>query len=182
MTVPFHRLKASGDILIAARGASIHTFNATDGSYISSWQVPQKAEKAEKAEEAKEQAKDSETTEEAAKVEETAKGDVLPAAEGDDDAPPSKRRRVEGEEAEAQSEKTQENAQKKKKKPKNKAPQVYKDPAKAQASALRTADLPVISILEVTADGRHVVAIMGQDKTVRVLSHKNGHLTQLSAR
>ncbi|EPE06366.1 trna methyltransferase [Ophiostoma piceae UAMH 11346] len=189
MAVPFHRLKVSGDILIAARGAGIHTFNATDGSYISSWQVPQKAEKPEKAQETKGHAKDSEKTEEAAKVEETEKGDVLPAAEGDDDAPPSKRRRVEGElmdelekteEAEAQGEKTQESAQKKKKKPRNKAPQVHKDPAKAQASALRTADLPVISILEVTADGRHVVAIMGQDKTVRVLAHENGHLTQLS--
>lgn len=191
MAVPFHRLKACGSILVAARGASIHTFNITDGSHIAAWQVPQPAEKEEEKPEEKREEEaappPAEETEEAAE------------AEGGDDEPPSKRRRTDeteedkdntdGQEQEQQQPQQENNANgnsnhdKKKKKHRSKAKPKPKQAPTNKPVALRTADLPVVSILEATADGRHLVVMMGHDKTLRVLSHDlQGHLTQLSAR
>ncbi|CAK7227921.1 tRNA (guanine-N(7)-)-methyltransferase non-catalytic subunit trm82 [Sporothrix curviconia] len=187
MAVPFHRLKVCGDILVAARGASIHTFNIADGSHIAAWRVPQPADKAEEAKEA--EAVEQQTDD---KVEEAAE------AEGDDDVPSSKRRKVDdaddddnnktnGGAEQAQNGNGNGNGNgtsQKKKKPKKPVAKPAADAAKAQkVVALRTADLPVVSILEATDDGRHLVVMMGHDKTLRVLAHDlQGHLAQLSAR
>ncbi|CAK7203663.1 tRNA (guanine-N(7)-)-methyltransferase non-catalytic subunit trm82 [Sporothrix eucalyptigena] len=179
MAVPFHRLKVCGNVLVAARGASIHTFNITDGSHIAAWRVPQPADKAEEAQQAEEKAED--------------KTNDVAEAEGDDDVPPSKRRRVDesdntdaqqGQQPE-QSKETQGNGSNNgsSQKKKNKKPKAKTTAAPQRTAALRTADLPVVSLLEATDDGRHLVVMMGHDKTLRVLAHDlQGHLTQLSAR
>ncbi|KAL1900609.1 tRNA (guanine-N(7)-)-methyltransferase non-catalytic subunit trm82 [Sporothrix stenoceras] len=189
MSVPIHRLKVCGSILVAARGASIHTFNIADGSHIAAWQVPQPADK----EEVKEEEKEEEKQEDEA-VEPPA--EEAADEEGGEDDPPSKRRRIdETEEKENTNEQDQQqqnnadangngnnNVEKKKKKHRSKAKPKPKAPSQKPV-ALRTADLPVVSILEATADGRHLVVMMGHDKTLRVLAHDlQGHLTQLSAR
>ena len=198
MTVPFHRLRVCGNVLVAARGASIHTFNITDGSHIAAWRVPQPADEAEKTAAAKEaEEKTGEKVDDAAEAE----GDDG----GDDAVPPSKRRKVDEAEdkddnnnnnnnnnnTNGDAKETQDGAEpskkKKSKKPKAKpaaAAAAAANAAKAQkVAALRTADLPVVSILEATDDGRHLVVMMGHDKTLRVLAHDlQGHLTQLSAR
>ncbi|KIH93990.1 tRNA methyltransferase [Sporothrix brasiliensis 5110] len=179
MAVPFHRLRVCGNILVGARGASIHTFNITDGSHIAAWRVPQPASKEE--EEKQEDEGVRPPSEDAGEI------------EGGDDVPPSKRRH----ETEAKDNTNSQeqlpqqtsangnaNANPKKKKSKSKSKQAPASSAKPQkVAALRTADLPVVSILEATADGRHLVVMMGHDKTLRVLAHDlQGHLTQLSAR
>lgn len=181
MVVPFHRLKVCGSILVAARGASIHTFNIADGSHIAAWRVPQPA--------------DEEDKQESESVPEPAKD--AGEAEDCEDVPPSKRRRLDETEDkdntnDQQPQQPQQqhnansngNANQKKKKNKPKAKQAPADSTKAQkVAALRTADLPVVSILEATTDGRHLVVMMGHDKTLRVLAHDlQGYLTQLSVR
>ncbi|CAK7269802.1 tRNA (guanine-N(7)-)-methyltransferase non-catalytic subunit trm82 [Sporothrix epigloea] len=175
MTVPFHRLKVCGDILVAARGASIHTFDVADGSHIAAWRVPPSEGESEKKCEA-------------GMVDENTgdKVDEIAEAECADGAPPTKRRKVDepdngtnGDAGQAQN--GANSRAKHAKKPKAKP---AADAVKSQkVVALRTADLPVVSILEATDDGRHLVVMMGHDKTLRVLAHDlEGHLTQLSAR
>ncbi|KJR83414.1 tRNA (guanine-N(7)-)-methyltransferase subunit TRM82 [Sporothrix schenckii 1099-18] len=167
MAVPFHRLRVCGSILVAARGASIHTFNITDGSHIAAWRVPRSASKEEEKHE-----------DEGVRPPEEDTGEIG----GGDDVPPSKRRRLDETEAKdntkSQEQQPQQtsangnaNANPKKKKSKSKSKQAPANSAKPQ------------NILEATADGRHLVVMMGHDKTLRVLAHDlQGHLTQLSAR
>ncbi|CAK7271034.1 tRNA (guanine-N(7)-)-methyltransferase non-catalytic subunit trm82 [Sporothrix epigloea] len=171
MTVAFHRLKVCGDILVAARGASLHTFHIADGSHIAAWRVPQSKCEAEKTCEAGEAGEAGEETAE---------------ADGGDRGPPSKRRKVDEADNAATGDagQLQNGGSSKTKKGKERKAQAAAEAAKAQKFvALRTADLPVVSLLEATKDGRHLVVMMGHDKTLRVLAHDlAGHLTQLSVR
>ncbi|EFW99629.1 tRNA methyltransferase [Grosmannia clavigera kw1407] len=161
MDVPFHRVKVCGDILVTARGASVHTFHAVDGAYIATWRLPKPAGKEDGAK---------------SKKNGTDKGSAAPTVETSSATPPPKRRRLESAAGAKQQQQTGEDAPSKEQRKKRSA-------AAAVTAALRSGDLPVVSILEATADGHHVIVVMGHDKTVRVLAHDlQGHIEQISQR
>lgn len=87
MKIPYNRLHVHGNILFAARGGKIHTFDLVDGSLVSTWKHP-----------------DVDKVDEAIKVaigsSNEAQPEAAPAAETDEAAvkdetePPAKRQKV----------------------------------------------------------------------------------------
>lgn len=149
MILPFHLVKVCGDVIFAAQGCDIHSFNS-DFKHISTWKYP-----AQKADESGDASKDTPQD--------------SPAPE----EPPTKRRKVESgavsEEPNKEKSAGSENGQSKSKK----AAQ-YDVPANER---------PFVQGLYATADGRHLIAITGSDKTIWVFEHDGtGNLKQLSQR
>lgn len=181
MKIPYNKVHVQGQILFAARGRAIHTFNLTDGSYISSWKHPD-ADKVASSIKAINEAKA-----EAALAEEA----NTPATESD--GPPAKRQKLDGEsestsvnpEASTPTAAQDEKAQAghydgRGKKGKGKA---AKDFDSGKTRFARVPDRPVVTHLTSTPDGSHVVAITGHDKVIWVFEHDgNGQLKQLSQR
>ena len=160
MLTPFQRLlycsRARADpgynlnVLLAASGPSIRTFNASDGTYISKWSH----------------------LEPESQPNENAHDRSAGSHAGDDasEEPYTKRRKLENEgkaeESEVSVEVVVEEGSGKKKKRKRKAFQI-----------------PSVVNLTATADGKHVVAVTGEDKSVRVLELlEDGSLKQISQR
>lgn len=172
MEFPYQRLRVSGNILVAAQAARIHTFSLGDGSHLGTWSHPK-----------------AESSHTAPDKENGAEGVVTSLGNQENGSevgqvPPAKRRKLDAEdgsgEADAEAQTPEGDGQgavgKKAKKPKG---EKQKHDAVREAAAERL----VVTVLEITRDRRHVVAVTGQDKTIWVFEHDgNGTLTQLSNR
>ncbi|KAM7206667.1 WD40-repeat-containing domain protein [Rhypophila sp. PSN 637] len=153
MSLPYHILKACGGIVFAARAGSIYSFNS-DLEYISAWEYPVQQQQQTKGQEASATDKQKESS----------------ATDG----PPPKRRKVESSQeavpsngsGDAEGAGASETKLKKKGK-------VY----------TTSTDRAFVQGLYSTTDGRHLVAITGSDKTIRVFEHDGaGNLKLLSER
>ncbi|CZR50589.1 related to tRNA (guanine-N(7)-)-methyltransferase subunit trm82 [Phialocephala subalpina] len=163
MRMPYQCMTRCGDILVAARGSSIDSFRFQDGSLLSTWKPPSSQDgQGSKAPETVAEITtklDSRNSESSVEI-------ALDAA-----SPPAKKRKL------SKSEESPGHPERKngKKKQNNRA--------SALSSGLET--LAVI-ILASTTDGRHVIAVTGEDKSIRVFENvvKDGtqELKQLSQR
>jgi tRNA (guanine-N(7)-)-methyltransferase subunit TRM82 len=129
---------------VAARGSSIDTFDIKDGSYLSTWKSP-----------VPESTNGLKTTEEEtqSKSVEQNSGTSTPDIILESSTPPAKRRKLSvGEDTE----KTVVVQQVKKKAKNNSSPKIV-EPSP-------------ITALTITRDLQHVIAITGEDKTIRVLA------------
>ncbi|ROV99967.1 hypothetical protein VMCG_06237 [Cytospora schulzeri] len=187
MKLPFHNVQVCGDVLFAARGGNIHSFNLTDGSHISHWRYPVE----------KKQGK----TGVSRAVEESTPASP---AQGEQQGPPAKRVKLDaattsdgaaagGAAGETETEKaaaadvkpadengngttttatTPREQQQKKGKKQNPRPGPMSQPL----------DRPMVIILTAAADGRHLIAVT-QCKSIWVFEHDgHGQLKQLSRR
>ncbi|VBB72493.1 Putative protein of unknown function [Podospora comata] len=156
MIIPYHLLQASGSVIFAAQGVDILSFN-TSMEHLSTWKYPVKA---------------TETpSEPVADAEASATVEAPPTPEG----PPAKRRRTENDEKEAQAgdagTPNSTNGQKK--------GRFHNKPQPVNLSN----EKPFINCLLATANGSHVIAATGSDKTIWVFEHDgSGNLKQLSQR
>ncbi|ORY60189.1 uncharacterized protein BCR38DRAFT_350267 [Pseudomassariella vexata] len=186
MAFPYQCLTALGSdgILVASRGGGLYTFSA-DGSLLSSWQHPSTTKSAENGKRGLAEQEDGA----AHKTGES----------GEQTSPPSKRRKTEsesGQDAEGKAvasevtegteqaaeaaepeqdgiEGAKSNGQTKKGKKK----------AKPTVSRPITQEQPLVVLVRATSDGKHLVAVTGQDKTVWVFEHHDkGQLKELSQR
>jgi tRNA (guanine-N(7)-)-methyltransferase subunit TRM82 len=171
MKVPFQALQACGDIIIAAKGCSLHTFNLRDGTHLSSWICPG-AEKSTSKDEHPGANNDTSAV---------ASEPVELSAKEEENGPPTKRRKVdsEGEDetpervspAEAEGEKEE------------KTPGKSKDRKKKSYPSDNGQEALLIQCVNVTSDGKHIVAVTNTDKAIWVLEHDgHGRLKQLSHR
>lgn len=187
MKIPYNVLHVSGNILFAARGGKLHSFNLDDGTHLSTWKHL-----------------DVDKVDAAVKTiadEAASKNLVSPAPEaaegGNGDEPPAKRQRMEEPKEEVNKTADNEGAQESnvaegpeqskgegkanQKGKKNKSKQNSQPRKDNQIS--RVPDRPVITHLTSTTDGAHVLAITGHDKAIWVFEHDGkGQLTQLSRR
>ena len=189
MALPYHVLKVCDGIIFAARGSNIHSFNANFDP-ISVWKYP---------------VKQQETNEEKAETETpapTVEAEDSPAPEG----PPAKKRKVEDGEVVAVTEESKEEAKEEAKEEVTEGQtetktegltQHQKEVARRsrrQKQKQKTEggwaknnkavlEKPFVQGMYLTADGRHLVAITGSDKTIWVFEHDGaGNLKQLSQR
>ena len=165
MKLPFQCVLASSEVLFAARGSDLHTFNISNGSYISSWRHPT-GNKAD------------------AKTKDTEKGNEAPVSAAalsqgspeQEQGPPAKRVRLE-DTPESTQEQSQENSKNGETKGNGK-----KSNRRAEAVS-GPLEFPLIHYLTATTDGRHIVAVSAQDKTIWVFEHDlQGYIKQLSQR
>jgi len=192
MKPPYQCLQFGRDFLIAARGGRIYTFRVTDGSHISTWRHPTIL----KASEVSKAAGSSERGSENLPV--TPLTEMSEEPEADQSEPPSKRRRVEGEDEQLEPEADQDGHLLNIKG--NGAQEVQHEPmtavdgrkkglgrkARKQANKERSrqsrqyhrrpfapkpSDIPTVSVLNTSStqdQGFHVIAVTGQDKTIWV--------------
>ena len=147
--MPYQRLQRSGNVLIAARGSSIDTFDLSNGSFLSSWS----------------------TAPETVNAPTHSTPNALESS-----SPPSKRRKVVDEEDVADSEPTGQLSAKISTngngngvaKAEKKKQQNQKSRAESASSGL---EYPAVTCLAASSDGKHVVAVTAEDKSVRVLEH-----------
>lgn len=159
MAAPYQLLEVAGDFIVAASGHELRTFNINNGTEISVWACPTPVSKGKDSSEAEpgkvvlEISPESETTE-----------------AGTDD-PPTKRRKISDDEEEAKQ---------------DGKPAEEKKDRRAKAKQLRpptnAAVAPNFIAVAVSKDAKHVVAVTGEDKHVRVFEHENGVLKQISER
>ncbi|KAK3394696.1 hypothetical protein B0H63DRAFT_517799 [Podospora didyma] len=165
MAVPYHVLKVCGDVVFAARGSNIYSFNLSL-EHLSTWNYPAKADGKPCGSSSVPQA-------------------ASPAAE----VPPSKRRRLEAGQGEGTGagadigEASNGNA--------TAEPEVLevgnrrrkKDKSACKEPNNTPLEKPFVQGLHATTDGRHLVAVTGSDKTIWVFEHDGaGKLIQLSQR
>ena len=174
MRVPFSCVTTHGDVVFAARGGQIQTFKLGGGPALTTWNHPEAEKEA------------ATSTELAAGSVE--KGDQAPPADTSslENEPPAKRQRVEPsalEEAipEAGTDTPQEEEARddlKGGKKKGKKPH-----GNGRGPISRQQEYHLIIILEVSADGKYVAAVSGNDKTLWVFEHDgNGALKESSQR
>lgn len=187
MKIPYNVLHVSGNVLFAARGGKLHSFNLDDGTHLSTW----KHLDVDKVDAAVKTIADEAASKKAVSLaSEVAEG-------GNDDEPPAKRQRMEEPKEEVNKTADNEGAQESnvaegseqskgegkanQKGKKNKSKQNNQPRKDNQIS--RVPDRPVITHLTSTTDGAHVLAITGHDKAIWVFEHDGkGQLTQLSRR
>ncbi len=173
MKIPYNRLHVHGNVLFAARGGKIHTFDLLDGSLVSTWKHPD----VDKVAAAIKAATDSQ---------EQARPEVAPPADAgeflaaDETEPPAKRQRVNEEDESKGTEVTAQaggsSSQKKAKAGKSKD-------EKTPSRMGNVPDRPIVTQLTSSTDGKHLIAVTGHDKAVWVFEHNGaGHITELSKR
>ena len=174
--MPYQCMVTCGNILVAARGSSIDSFNLENGSLLSSWTCPasQDATGKEKPSLVASQ-KETNIPESATPTEE---------ADNEENGPPAKKRKLSSENIEAKNgepststsnvKQEQQDGKRKKQKQNNRS--------EAVASGLQA---PAVIALTATKDGKHVIAVTGEDKSIRVFesieeggSHRLRHLSQ----
>jgi len=156
--MPYQCLEKCGNFLIAARGSNIDLFRLSDGSFLSTWkcpssQEPQKVEPAAQEVKPKLQNEDSKSS----------SVDIIVEAS----APPAKRRKISEEEAQDEH---SANGQKEDNKAGNKKNKKDKKQNNRLESVANGLGAPAIIALAVTSDSVHVIAITGEDKSIRVFS------------
>ncbi|KAI8965962.1 hypothetical protein F5Y11DRAFT_310954 [Daldinia sp. FL1419] len=173
MNLPYQYLSRLGQssILCAAKGGSIHTFDLDAGnSFLSSWTHPTKKKPSSREPQAQEKSEEDREDQEDRELDEQESGqrpakkrklneDKKPSAEEGDNQADTK---AAEEEAEANGDG--------KKKPKS-------DPR------VQGPEIPFVALMTSTEDGKYLVAVSGQDKTVWVFEHDGkGFLKELSQR
>lgn len=163
MFAPYQCLEVAGNFLVAATGNELHTFNLETGDRVSAFAVPAPVI-------------DTKASQKADKEEEKVVLDITPDSEANPEAgsdnPPAKRRKIsddEKKEVETEASTTE-----------------GKQNGRPKAKQLRPANdgsvAPNFIALASTKDGRHVIGVTGEDKSVRVFEHENGVLKQISER
>lgn len=160
MRIPYQCMTRCGDILVAARGSSIDAFKLQDGSILSTW-TASASPKAELASDS--------TTNLAAQ---TTKSSSIDGAL--DTTPPAKKRKLSP--TDQSPVPAQVEVKNEKRKQNNRSSSV--------SSGLNA---PAVIVLASTTDGKHVIAVTGEDKCIRVFEHVKGkddgqRLKQLSQR
>ncbi|KAK0733436.1 hypothetical protein B0T26DRAFT_19797 [Lasiosphaeria miniovina] len=161
MALPYHMLKVCGDILFAARGSSIHSFNL-NLEPLGTWKYPVQQASGPSAPSHSQQPREP------------------PAPQS---KPPSKRRKLEaGQEPVINSQDADADADQETPQPGNRRRRRNKS-GSHEPSYSSPHDVPFIHELSATTDGRHIVAITGSDKTIWVFEHDGaGNLKELSRR
>ncbi|CRK37272.1 hypothetical protein BN1723_004318 [Verticillium longisporum] len=197
MKLPYSFLQPSGNVLFAARGGKIHSFNLEDNTYLATWQHPD-VEKSAGAGASKSGPDTKEGNGPASALEVTGDTSTLKdTAEAEvQDGPPAKRQRLQ-EEQDAQPDKDEgamdvdepsaEDQKKgsgfKNRKQKQKERQYRQGGPNVRGTYGRTVEQPLISHLLVTSSGSHLVAVSGHDKTIWTFEHDGrGALTLFSQR
>ncbi|CZT47976.1 related to tRNA (guanine-N(7)-)-methyltransferase subunit trm82 [Rhynchosporium secalis] len=170
--MPYQCMVTCGNVLVAARGSNIDSFNLENGSLLSTWTCPA----------SQETQKQKPVVTETQKKEETP--DISIPVEGEnleENGPPAKKRKLSTESAEVKIDetpipKTNQKQQEGKKKQKQNSRSV------PVASGLQA---PAVIALASTKDGKHVIAVTGEDKSIRVFesiedggSHKLQHISE----
>lgn len=145
LQVPYQCLKKSGNLLIAARGSSIDLFSLEDLSLLSTWKCPIVKQTS---------VKDATKSIAQHSLAEKPETSAVPDTATSQSTPPAKRRKVSDE---GVSEKQADAEGKLKKKANNRLDAV--------ASGL---EAPAVILLAVTKSGQHVIAVTGEDKSIRV--------------
>ena len=173
MKVPYHYTLVCGDIVFAARGGDVHSFNL-NGSHLSVWRHPIRISKG-------------------VSNPQSGSNAPSPAREGSGPTvgPPSKRRRVET--ADDTQSKNGEDEQNEGDDADN-APGSKKDTGsnqrrkrnkihKRDAPGFGMAERPFVQGLTATTDSKYIVAVTDSDKTIWVFEHDGkGNLKELSQR
>ncbi|PBP24629.1 WD repeat domain-containing protein [Diplocarpon rosae] len=154
--MPYQCMVTCGDALVAARGSSLDSYNLQSGSLLSTWTCPA----------SKESKKEDDSSTQAQKKEEVSNlAPSIAEAVVEETGPPSKKRKLsdepeKGDQSSApKDQKPDQRRGKKDKKPK----QNYR--SVAVSTGLET---PAVIALAATTDGRHVIAVTGEDKCIRV--------------
>lgn len=169
MKLPFHGVQVCGDVLFAARGGAVHSFQLKDGTHVSSWRYTGPA-------------KDEKPLTDKLVID--VSGNSTPAPSQDEQGPPAKRVRLEEAPAEAE-----ESAQGKApagedegKDAVNKGGMKSKKQMPKAGVLSRPGERSMVNILTATKDGSYLVAVTS-DKSIWVFEHDGqGHLKQLSCR
>ncbi|SPN97112.1 related to tRNA-methyltransferase [Cephalotrichum gorgonifer] len=173
MRIPYNCVATHGDILFASRGGQIQSFKLQGGPALSTWSHP-------------------EADREAAASVELAKagsGEIPQAARAEsstaEDERPAKRQRAEpGPEVETSAVPQKgEVGEKSGQKGKGNKRDDGAHPVSGRNPGSKQPDTHVIILLQASADGRHIIAVSGQDKTLWVFEHDgNGTLKESSRR
>ncbi|KAG9246592.1 guanine-N(7)--methyltransferase subunit trm82 [Calycina marina] len=159
LTMPYQCLKQCGNLLIAARGSTIETFNLESRSLVSSWKCPS----------SKPLVSETSAQEEVTAVESPAPAEAAPE---ESVIPPVKRRKLSLSETPAEENKNWKHNNKGKN--------------HRQAAASTGLDSPAVIALAVTSNGHHVIAVTSEDKSIRVFENSyinlKHELKQLSQR
>lgn len=171
MKLPFHNVQVCGDVLFAARGGNIHSFNLTDGSHISYWRYPVEKKGGKPG------------------VSRPEEGESTPAPSQDEQGPPAKRVKLDPVTSPAgDEEKTEKAADVVRPAEQNGNGATPRDQKKGKKHNPRPGPMsqplerPMVIILTATPDGRHLIAVT-QCKSIWVFEHDGqGQLKQLSRR
>jgi tRNA (guanine-N(7)-)-methyltransferase subunit TRM82 len=156
MAMPYHCIKRCGSVLVAARGSSIDSFNPEDGSLLSTWKCPCPS-----AQEGNN--KEPNIAYPSTGTLSTALDTQKPELSIDvvlESSPPTKRRKLSTVEDDAQKPPAKNGAKKEQKSAKK-----GNRRSDAIVSGLETA---AVIALAATEEGRHVIAVTGEDKSIRV--------------
>lgn len=161
MRAPYQCVGVIGKYLIAASAHRLNTFSLLDGSQISSWACPTPLNDAKPISLLK--SKNNEDGE--------TQIPSIPAAEAApvDSDPPAKRRKL--------SDSSNKDAPTSSKNGNGGKPRPNQ-----QKSADDSSIIPNIIAMTSSNDATYVIIVTGEDKTIRVLRHVNGHLKQISQR
>ncbi|OBT92126.1 tRNA (guanine-N(7)-)-methyltransferase non-catalytic subunit trm82 [Pseudogymnoascus verrucosus] len=160
MYAAYQCVEVIGEFVIAASAHTLQTFNLFDGSQISSWACPDQLNKTALA-----------TQSEPPNDEDGLQGSGALSIEatGSDSNQPAKRRKL--------SDPSNEESSSVGRAPKGENPR-----ACSQRTTTKTSIYPNIVALTSSNDGKYVIIVTGEDKTIRVLRHDGGHLQQISER
>ena len=158
MLAPYQCLEVAGEILVAASGHELQTFDLKTGAEISSWACPRPVVEGKKDQQTEKVI--LEVSPEDSEKQETPSED-----------PPAKRRKISDDEIK------KEDVEEKSEVKKNGRPKAKQLRQPADRSLP-----PNFIALTASKDGKHVVAVTGEDKHVRVFENENGQLKQISSR
>ncbi|CAL3964108.1 unnamed protein product [Diplocarpon coronariae] len=154
--MPYQCMVTCGDGLVAARGSSIDSFNLQSGSLLSTWTCPASQES---KKESDSPAQSSEKHEASSTHPEIA--EVLVEETG----PPSKKRKLSNDPEKGH----QSPAPKDQKLDQKRGNKERKQKQNYRSVAVSTGlETPAVIALAATTDGRHVIAVTGEDKSIRV--------------
>lgn len=175
MGLPYQCIKRCGKVLVAAKGSFIDTFNPEDGSLLSTWKCPSAHESSNSRPETSGQVLDGPVNRLGTHKSESPLDVVL------ESSPPAKRRKLSaGDEDGPAQNPAKENGRKKDQE------RGKKGNRRLDAVAIGF-EAPAVISLAATEDGRHVIAVTGEDKSIRVFQNSfdgdgRHYLSQLSQR
>lgn len=156
--IPYQCLERCGRFIVGANGSVIDLFDVKDGSLLSTWHCPTsskgfKEESVSQASQPDLKIEDSKSSSVDIKVESSPR--------------PTKRRKLSGGGDENEDPAETPNDNKKEGKNMDKKERKQNNRSESVASGLKA---PAVIALAVTSDDRHVIAITGEDKSIRVFS------------
>ena len=183
MKAPYNRLQVYDSVLFAARGGKIHSFSTENGSYISTWKHPDVDMAAPKPE----------SGNGTSDVEAAPHTQVTVEAPSPEQPPSRKRQRLleavrdveTAAAATAVGESTDEarDGQEDGGTPHGRRAKGKRGRHRHKDAISKVPDRPTVSLLAITTDGRHLVAVSGHDKSIWVFKHREaGRLEELSKR